>query len=60
MKATNLLWVDGALYFIDLDAAKKHAWWSLTWGKAHAKDKRRFLKNWAEKPDLLSLFSELA
>ena len=59
MKATNLLWVDGELYFIDLDAAKKHPWWSLTWRKAHAKDKKRFLKNWTGKPELISLFSEL-
>ena len=59
MKATNLLWVEGALFFIDLDAARKHPWWSLTWRKAHAKDKKRFLKNWRDKPELLSLFTEL-
>lgn len=59
MKATNLLWVDQQLYFIDLDAAKKHAQWSIIWTKAHAKDKKRFLKNWHNQPELLKLFDEL-
>ncbi len=59
MKATNLLWVNGALFFIDLDAAQKHGPWSLTWHLSHHKDKRRFLKNWQDRPDLLALFSEL-
>ena len=59
MKATNLLWVDQQLYFIDLDAAKKHAHWSPMWSKAHTKDKKRFLKNWDTQPELLTLFSDL-
>lgn len=59
MKATNLLWVDQQLYFIDLDAAKKHAQWSPMWTKAHAKDKKRFLKNWHNQPELLELFAGL-
>lgn len=59
MKASNLLWVDEKLYFIDLDAAQKHGAWSLLFNKKHRRDKRRFLKNWLESPELLSLFSEL-
>ncbi len=59
MKATNLLWVDKQLFFIDLDAAQRHSWWSLTWSKNHNKDRRRFLKNWEGKPELLALFSDL-
>jgi len=59
MKATNLLWVDNELFFIDLDAAQQHSPWSLTWRKNHNKDKRRFLKNWQHHGDLLQLFSAL-
>ncbi|MFT5135725.1 MAG: tRNA A-37 threonylcarbamoyl transferase component Bud32 [Arenicella sp.] len=58
MKASNLLWVDGELYFIDLDAARKHrSLWS--WYTSHAKDKKRFLKNWQSQPNLLALFEEI-
>ncbi len=60
MKATNLLWVNETLFFIDLDAAQKHGAWSLTWKRKHAKDKRRFLKNWQDHPSLQGLFKELA
>ncbi len=59
MKASNLLWVSGALFFIDLDAAQKHNSWSLNWRQKHRKDKRRFLKNWQQYPDLLALFKDL-
>ncbi len=59
MKATNLLWVNGELFFIDLDAAQKHSKWSLTWSKSHLKDKRRFMKNWQGQPELLALFPGL-
>ena len=58
MKASNLLWVDGELFFIDLDAAKRHqSTWS--WRMSHRKDKKRFLKNWLNEPELLALFNEL-
>lgn len=59
MKATNLLWVDKRLFFIDLDAAQQHSKWSLTWGKSHNKDKRRFVQNWQDQPELLALFADL-
>lgn len=59
MKATNLLWVNNRLFFIDLDASQQHAPWSLTWQKSHNKDKRRFLQNWQGQPDLQALFTEL-
>lgn len=55
MKASNLLWVGNELYFIDLDAARKHrSLWS--WYTSHTKDKKRFLKNWQSQPALLALF----
>lgn len=58
MKASNILWVDGVLYFIDLDAAKKHlTQWS--WEHSHQKDRKRFLKNWRQHPTLLTLFDAL-
>lgn len=59
MKATNLLWVDGELFFIDLDAAERHGRWSLTWRASHNKDKKRFLKNWDQEPDIAKLFDRL-
>ena len=55
MKASNLLWVDGELYFIDLDAARKHLS-RFGWQAAHRKDKKRFFKNWRDKPELFQLF----
>lgn len=58
MKASNLLWVDGALFFVDLDAAQQHRS-TVSWRSKHAKDKKRFLKNWLNMPELLQLFSEL-
>lgn len=58
MKASNLLWVEGALFFIDLDAARKHRWHFL-WRNAHRKDKKRFLKNWRDAPQLKALFEGL-
>lgn len=57
-KATNLIWNEGQLYFIDLDAAQQHSS-VLTWNKANNKDRRRFLKNWRENQELLKLFEEI-
>ncbi len=59
LKATNLLWVENQLYFIDLDAAQKHGSWSLTWDRSHRKDRLRFMKNWQDNPELTELFSDL-
>ena len=58
MKASNLLWVNQQLFFIDLDAAQQHRYW-LTWNRANRKDRRRFLKNWLSHPELMTLFQEL-
>lgn len=58
MKASNLLWVDQKLFFIDLDAAQKHRS-KLSWQLANKKDRKRFLKNWQAHPELLALFSTL-
>ena len=59
MKATNLMWVNEQLYFIDLDASKCHRS-DFLFTRANNKDKKRFMKNWKDKPELLALFSELA
>lgn len=45
MKATNLIWFEGQVYLIDLDASRHHKL-DLTWRSANNRDKRRFLKNW--------------
>lgn len=58
MKATNLIWVTGQLFFIDLDAAQAHRS-KVTWTQANNKDRKRFLKNWQDHPDIIELFSEL-
>lgn len=59
MKATNLLWVNDELFFIDLDAAERHGPWSLTWTANHNKDKKRFVRNWEGSPEVAALFSNL-
>lgn len=55
MKASNLMWVEGKLFFIDLDASRKHLT-SIGWKLAHQKDKKRFMKNWRNDPKLIKLF----
>jgi predicted Ser/Thr protein kinase len=57
LKASNILWVNRQLYFIDLDAAKKHTT-NISWQIAHKKDVKRFLKNWRDEPKLIGLFSQ--
>ena len=56
MKATNLLWVAGELYFVDLDAARQHLF-STSWKRANLKDRKRFLKNWQNVPELKIAFA---
>lgn len=58
MKATNLIWLDDELYFLDLDAAAIHRS-DATWRRAHQRDRKRFLKNWQAQPKLLKLFEDL-
>ncbi len=46
-KATNLLWWDGQVVLIDLDAMQQHQ--SLKkWQQAWARDRARFIRNWPE------------
>lgn len=56
MKASNLIWSNQKLFFIDLDAAQQHRS-LLSWTAAHHKDRKRFKKNWAGSAELLKLFS---
>jgi len=56
MKASNLLWENEELYFIDLDAARQHSS-SKTWHRANRRDRERFMKNWRDHPELTKLFS---
>jgi len=58
MKATNILWHKGELYFIDLDGAVKNRFY-FTWKRRHQKDLKRFMKNWQDHPELLALFQSL-
>lgn len=58
MKATNLIWSDGKLFFIDLDAAIQHRT-LLTWRKSHQRDVKRFMKNWRDNAQLTALFEEV-
>lgn len=54
MKATNLKLVDGKPLLLDLDAMKQHCcerWFR----RRHARDLRRFLKNWHNAPDILRM-----
>ena len=55
MKASNLLWHNEELYFVDLDAARKHRS-RLTWQRAHVRDRKRFYRNWDDAPELQKLF----
>lgn len=58
MKASNLLWVNDRLFFIDLDGARQHRS-TLSWARSNKRDRKRFLKNWQEIPELEALFSWL-
>lgn len=56
MKASNLLWCNEQIYFIDLDGASKHRN-QLSWLRSHKRDKRRFMKNWRQNKSLSDLFA---
>lgn len=54
MKATNLKLADGKPLLLDLDAMKQHGcdrWFR----RRHARDLRRFLKNWHNAPEILRM-----
>src|SRR5690606_27618370 len=44
-KASNLLWQEGQVWLIDLDAMQSHAN-EASWRKGWAKDRARFIRNW--------------
>lgn len=58
LKASNLIWMDDKLYFIDLDAATYHAT-SLSWRATHTSQRARFLKNWDGLPAVMHVFRNL-
>jgi len=58
LKATNLIWHQSRLVFIDLDASRSHAK-QRSWQAAHTKDRARLLKNWRNNEELLQLFSAI-
>ncbi len=47
LKATNLLWLDGQIWVVDLDAMHRHAS-TTSYVRAWRRDRRRFLANWPE------------
>lgn len=58
LKATNLIWFEQKLYFIDLDGASQHRTeWG--WQRANNRDRKRFLKNWKDEAVLQNLFLDL-
>ncbi len=54
MKASNFLLVDGAPVVIDLDAMQQHGS-TLLGQRRHARDLRRFLRNWQHAPETLQI-----
>lgn len=47
LKASNLLWHDGRIHLVDLDATRQHAREG-AFRRAWQRDRARFLRNWAE------------
>jgi tRNA A-37 threonylcarbamoyl transferase component Bud32 len=52
LKATNLLWIDGRIVLIDLDAMRQHHSTS-AYQRAWKKDRDRLLRNWPAHSDLV-------
>ena len=46
-KATNLLWHEGQIWLIDLDAMQTHST-DASWQRAWSKDRARLIRNWPE------------
>ena len=55
MKATNLIIVAGSPYLVDLDGMRQYKS-AAGFDRAHQRDIRRFLENWADQPDVHALF----
>jgi len=58
MKATNILLSDDKIYFIDLDAMKRHDSF-YGFQRAKRKDVKRFMKNWQHDEAVSKLFSNV-
>lgn len=56
-KATNLLWDDGRILLIDLDAMQAHAD-TAAWRQAYAEDRARFIRNWPAMSPLAQWLNE--
>jgi len=57
LKGTNLIWHDGEWALIDLDAVRQHRC-NLTFARAYARDRARFLRNWPEDSALHRLLDQ--
>ena len=57
MKATNLIWHNEQLVVIDLDGARQHPA-GARFRRAINKDKRRFIANWQDRPELKQAFEK--
>lgn len=57
LKGTNLLWRDGQLWLIDLDAVRQHPDPG-SFAPAFARDRARFLRNWPAESGLYRLLDE--
>ena len=55
MKANNIKVLDENPYLIDLDSMQQHAW-DFVAKKRHAKDLKRFMRNWQDQPTLYNTF----
>ena len=55
MKASNIKMLGEDPYLIDLDSMQQHAWDFLA-KKRHAKDLKRFMRNWQDQPTLYNRF----
>ncbi|MEA2061870.1 MAG: lipopolysaccharide kinase InaA family protein [Thermodesulfobacteriota bacterium] len=58
MKASNIILHENKPFLIDLDSMKQHKV-SFFFTRAHCKDMKRFMKNWADQPELLHGFKVL-
>ncbi|MFO7885104.1 MAG: lipopolysaccharide kinase InaA family protein [Desulfobacteraceae bacterium] len=58
MKASNIILHSNKPFLIDLDSMKQHKG-RLFFTRAHCKDMKRFMKNWADQPEILHGFKAL-
>ena len=58
LKASNIVWSQGKLFLIDLDAARAHTS-NRAFQRFHARDRARFMKNWHDRPLARKQFAAL-